>query len=43
MLMFIHNGKLNISLIVGSKAIFDIDVNIDKIMILLLYFVGKDV
>ena len=31
MLMFIHNGKLNISLIdVGSEAIFDTDVNIDK-------------
>ena len=31
MLMFIQNGKLNISLIdVGSEAIFDTDVNIDK-------------
>ena len=31
MLMFIQNGKLNMSLIdVGSEAIFDTDVNIDK-------------
>lgn len=44
MLMFIQNGKLNISLIVVvSEAIFDTDVNIDKIMILLLHFVRKDV
>ena len=43
MLMFIQNGKLNISLIVEPKAIFGIDVNIDKIMTLLLYFDGKDV
>ena len=44
MLMFIQNGNLNISLIVVvSEAIFDTDVNIDKIMILLLLFVRKDV